>query len=150
MEALLLGVADVAAVDNSVLRKLRRCSREWRLRLLSLERVSDTQELGPYPAQPFVVPKAMGPNSIQNLRAALCEASAKELRPLGWAKVVAVEASTYDPIRRLLRECAQKRDLLCAPEAEGTFVADATGAAEEGEANGPSKRQRITPTHARC
>ena len=122
LEALLRGDADVAAIDLNVLRRLRR-DRAWRRRLAGLRQLDDVPTLGPYPGQPFVAPKALGPAALAELRRALVRAAPAELRRLGWAAIVPVAPGTYGEVRRLLRECARAKDLLCDPAALGRLAA---------------------------
>lgn len=178
LNALLCKQADVACIDVDVLRRLRK-HRLWRIKLMDLRTIEDVVELGPYPAQPFVMPlryfhresssspsttpplplqtpsvrdislnqknilstssnaegilsnSSNNNNSSDNnnnssnmdkvspmsiglrFQEALCSATLKELKPLGWKRIIKVEPSTYALIDQLLKECkARKEDIL--------------------------------------
>lgn len=114
LECLLSGTADVAAIDQSVLAKLRK-DRLWRMKLSALVPLADLKTLGPYPGQPFVAPKSLGPRVLKELGEALVSSPPSSLAPLGWQKIVAVGPQDYDCIRTQLKACAGLEPLLCPP-----------------------------------
>mmetsp|Transcript_14892 Transcript_14892/g.19300 ORF Transcript_14892/g.19300 Transcript_14892/m.19300 type:complete len:270 (+) Transcript_14892:245-1054(+) len=111
LEALLCGEADCAAIDVDVVRRLRK-NRLWRQKMMELRKVEDIVELGPYPPQPFVIPAHTSKKLVARFQKALCSASAKELKPLGWKRIVPVASDTYAPIDRLMEACKDK-ELIC-------------------------------------
>jgi len=120
LEALLGGRADVAAVDESVLRKLRQ-DRAWRRRLnAEVGQLDDLRVLGPWPGQPFVAPRYLGPSALAELTSALCSAKPAALRPLGWRKIVRVDRGSYAPVRELLGACAAKGSEILCPAGQFT------------------------------
>lgn len=119
LEALLCEEADCAAVDVDVVRRLRK-NRLWRQRMMELRKLEDVGELGPYPAQPFVIPSYFSEDVIEKFRDALCSATFKELKPLNWSKLSPVSAETYDPITRLLEACKDKV-IICPKDCYSKF-----------------------------
>jgi len=141
LEALLDGRADVAAVDESVLGKLRR-DRTWRRRLSELTHLDDVKALGPFPGQPFVAHQSVGSKATSELQRAIVSAPPSVLAPLGWQRMVPVASADYECIRRKLKECASIDSLLCPAGQISSLVAEEEWASLE---DSKRRRKRISP-----
>lgn len=92
------GEVDAAAIDATVLRRLRR-------RDPSLDRLRTVTTLGPFPSQPLVVREGLGPGLLARVRVALLRASAdpevaaalREAELLGFAPIA---DRSFDPLRQ--------------------------------------------------
>jgi phosphonate transport system substrate-binding protein len=111
LNILLNGTADVAAIDVSVVWNLRRKSRTWRRALNSLCPLEDTPTLGPYPGQPFVVLSDSCISQREAVRNALCSAGSTQLQPLGWKRIVPINAEAYNEVAHLLELSKSQPDV---------------------------------------
>lgn len=94
------GSADAAAIDAPILRRLQRSDR--------LERLSTVTTVGPYPSQPVVVRRGIGPGLLARLRIALLRAGADPhvAQALRDAELLGFTATSDYAFRELRRELA--------------------------------------------